>query len=70
LSDGSCSWQSSHISLKKEYRFSVSKRTFEETPPRFSDRPFSELVNEAFKDRIVTSLDHEIWEILDHGSDK
>jgi hypothetical protein len=58
------------MSTKKEYRYQVSKRTFEQTPPRFSSRPFTDLVDEAFKDRIVTSLDHEIWEVLEHGSEK
>jgi hypothetical protein len=58
------------ISAKGEYRYTVSKRTFERTPPRFSDRLFKELVDEAFKDRSVSSLDHEIWNILEDGSDK
>jgi hypothetical protein len=58
------------VSLKKEYRHQVSRRTFEETPPKFSDRPFTDLVNEAFKDRIVDSLNHEIWDVLENGSSK
>ena len=41
-----------------------------ETPPRFSDRPFDELINEAFKDRVVTDLNHEIWDVLENGSDR
>ena len=41
----------------------VSKKTLKEVPPKFSDRTFKELVNIAFKDRIVESLDHEIWEV-------
>ena len=48
----------------------VSKQTLEETPPKFSDRPFKELIDIAFKDRTVTSLDHEIWDALEHGSNK
>jgi hypothetical protein len=58
------------VSLKKEYRHQVSRRTFEETPPKFSDRAFTDLVNEAFKDRIVDSLNHEIWDVLENGSSK
>jgi hypothetical protein len=58
------------VSLKKEYRYQVSRRTFEETPPKFSDRPFTDLVNEEFKDRIVDSLNHEIWDVLENGSIK
>jgi hypothetical protein len=58
------------MSAKKEYRYQVSKRDFEQTPPRFSDRPFTDLVDEAFKDRMVLSLDHEIWEVLENGSEK
>jgi hypothetical protein len=56
------------VSMKNEYRYQVSKRTFEETPPRFSDRPFQDLVDDAFKERIVISLDHEIWDVLENGS--
>jgi hypothetical protein len=56
------------VSMKKEYRYQVSKRTFEETPPRFSDRPFQDLVDDAFKERIVISLNHEIWDVLENGS--
>jgi hypothetical protein len=58
------------VSAKKEYRYQVSKRDFEKTPPRFSSRSFKELIDEAFKDRVVASLDHEIWEVLENGSDK
>ena len=58
------------VSTKKHYRHQVSKKTFEEMPPKFSDRPFKDLVDFAFKDRIVTSFDHEIWEVLENGSDK
>jgi hypothetical protein len=61
---------SDRVSLKKEYRHQVSRRTFEETPPKFSDRAFTDLVNEAFKDRIVDSLNHEIWDVLENGSSK
>ena len=58
------------ISAKGHYRYQVSKKTLEQMPPKFSDRTFQELVDIAFKDRTVTSLDHEIWDILDQGSDK
>jgi hypothetical protein len=58
------------VSAKKSYRHQVSRRTFEETPPKFSDRSFDDLIIEAFKDRVVDSLDHEIWEALEQGSDK
>jgi hypothetical protein len=58
------------ISAKGHYRYSVSPTKFEQTPPKFSSRTFQELFGIAFKDRIVTSLDHEIWNALDRGSDK
>jgi hypothetical protein len=56
---------------KNEYRYSISKKTFEETPPRFSERTFADLVNDAFPaDRRVKSLDHPIWDELANGSAK
>jgi hypothetical protein len=59
------------VSMKKQYRHQVSNKTLKETPPKFTDRPFAELVNAAFKeDRIITSLDHEIWDVLKNGSRK
>jgi hypothetical protein len=58
------------VSAKKSYRYQVSKKTLDEVPPKFTDRPFRTLVDIAFKDRVVRTLDHEIWEILKHGSDK
>jgi len=59
------------IISKGEYRYSVSKKTLEETPPRFSERTFRELVNDAFpSDRVIKSLDHPIWDELAHGSTK
>jgi hypothetical protein len=58
------------ISAKGHYRFNPSKKTFEEQRPKFSDRSFQELIDLEFKDRIATTLDHEIWDILDQGSDK
>ena len=45
------------VSTKKHYRHSVSKKTFDEVPPKFSDRSFDELVNISHKDRTVTTLD-------------
>ena len=58
------------MSAKGHYRHTVSKKTYEQTPPRYSDRTFHELVNIAFGDRIIVDLDHEIWDSLDNGSDK
>ena len=58
------------VSTKKHFRHQTSRKTFDEVPPKFSDRPFKDLVDIAFKDRIVTSTDHEIWDILENGSDK
>jgi hypothetical protein len=58
------------ISAKGHYRYSVSKKTLKQTPPKFSSRTFQELRDFGFKDRTVTSLDHEIWSTLDEGSDK
>jgi hypothetical protein len=59
------------IISKGEYRYQVSKKTLEETPPKFTDRTFGELVNDAFPaERRVTSLDHPIWDELANGSVK
>ena len=58
------------ISAKTHYHFQPSKKTLEQMPPKFSDRSFQDLINIAFKDRTIASLDHEIWEALDHGSSK
>ena len=55
---------------QKHYRHQVSKKTLKEVPPKFTSRPFKDLVDSAFKDKIVLSLDHEIWDILENGSDK
>ena len=52
------------------YRHQVSKKTFEQTPPQFTDRSFRNWSTSRSKDRIVTSLDHEIWDVLENGSDK
>jgi hypothetical protein len=57
-------------SSKKHYRPQVSKKTFKEVPPKFTDRTFKDLIDIAFKDRIVKTLDHEIWDVLEDGSDK
>jgi hypothetical protein len=58
------------VNTKKHYRHQPSKKTLKEVPPKFSDRSFKDLIDIAFKDRIVKSLDHEIWDILENGSDK
>jgi hypothetical protein len=55
------------VSLKKHYRHQVSKKNFEQVPPRFTDRSFQELVSIAFKDRMVANLEHPIWEELENG---
>jgi hypothetical protein len=54
----------------KHYAHQKSPKTFETVPPKFSERSFKELVAIAFKDRIIDSLDHEIWEVLESGSEK
>jgi hypothetical protein len=58
------------MSGKKHYRYQVSKKTWERVPPKFTERSFKELRDIAFKDRVIDSLDHEIWEALEDGSDK
>jgi hypothetical protein len=58
------------INAKKHYAATASKKTLEQVPPKFTGRTLKELVNAAFRDRIVTTLDHEIWDILNNGSDK
>jgi hypothetical protein len=58
------------VSLKKHYRHQLSGKTIEEVPPKFSTRSFRELRAIAFNDRIVPTLDHEIWNDLKHGSSK
>jgi hypothetical protein len=56
---------------KGEYRIQVSGKTMGDTPPRFTDRKFQQLVNEAFpSDRVVSSLDHPIWDELANGRTK
>jgi hypothetical protein len=56
---------------KGEYRYNVSKRTMEQVPPKFSNRTFQQLVNEAFPaERVIKSLDHPIWDELTNGSIK
>jgi hypothetical protein len=56
---------------KGEYRYSVSGKTFTDTPPKFSDRSFNDLINIAFPaDRVVNSLEHPIWDVLANGSTK
>jgi hypothetical protein len=52
------------------YRHQVSKKTFEEVPPRFTNRPFMDLIDSHFRDRKVLTADHEIWEVLANGSTK
>jgi hypothetical protein len=59
------------ISAKGRYGHNISRKTFEQTPPRFSSRSFQELINSAFREeQIITSLDHEVWDALENGSEK
>jgi hypothetical protein len=58
------------INAGKHYRHQVSNKTLKEVPPKFTDRTFKDLIDIAFKDRIVKTLDHEIWVVLKDGSDK
>jgi hypothetical protein len=59
------------IISKGEYRYSVSKKTMAEVPPKFSDRTFQQLVNEAFPtEKRALTLDHPIWDELANGSTK
>jgi hypothetical protein len=56
------------IISKGEYRYQVSNKTLENTPPKYSDRTFQDLIREAFpSDRVVTTLDHPIWDELANG---
>ena len=58
------------ISGKGHYRHQTSRKTFEQVPPKFTGRSFDELVDIAFKDHVINGPDHEIWSILDQGSEK
>jgi hypothetical protein len=58
------------VSAKGHYRHQVSKKTFEQVPPRFTDRLYQDLIQICFKDRIITTTEHEVWEVLEHGSTK
>jgi hypothetical protein len=58
------------MSTKKHFRHQVSKKTFEEVQPQFTERTFDSLVNIAFQDHVIVSTDHEIWDALENGSDK
>lgn len=55
---------------KKHYRYNTSKKTLEQVPPKFTERSFRELRDIAFKDRVIDSLEHEIWDALENGSEK
>jgi hypothetical protein len=53
----------------KQYSYQVSGKKFEDVPPRFTNRPFLDLIDMHFtQDRKVNDLDHEIWEALKNGS--
>jgi hypothetical protein len=58
------------VSTKKHYRHQISKKTLEEVPPKWTDRSFNDLVRIVTKDRVVNTLNHEIWDELDNGSTK
>jgi hypothetical protein len=58
------------VNAGKNYRPQVSRKTLKEVPPKFTNRTFRELIDIAFKDHVVKSLDHEIWAVLKDGSDK
>ena len=58
------------MSAKGRYHHTVSKKTYEQTPPRYSDRTFKELINLVFEGRVITDLNHEIWDVLENGSEK
>lgn len=58
------------VNAGKHYRHQVSRKTLKEVPPKFTDRTFKDLIDIAFKDRIVKTLDHEIWDVLENGSVK
>jgi hypothetical protein len=54
-----------------QYRHSISRKTFEETPPKFSDRTIDEMIEAAYdKDHRITDNNHEVWTILKEGSTK
>jgi hypothetical protein len=55
---------------KGQHRHTISPTTFEECPPKFSNRTFFEMIDTKFVDQIIRSLDHEVWDALDRGSDK
>jgi hypothetical protein len=55
---------------KKHYRYNTSKKTLEQVPPKFTERSFRELRDIAFQDRVIDSLEHEIWDALENGSEK
>jgi hypothetical protein len=59
------------LSGKGCYRYTVSKKTFEQTPPRHTSRTYDELINSAFSDgQIVRDGSHEIWDVLENGTEK
>jgi hypothetical protein len=58
------------VALKNHYRHQLSKKTWKTTPPKFSQRTYDELVSIRFKDRMIDSLEHPVWEELEHGSTK
>jgi hypothetical protein len=59
------------IISKGEYRYQISGKSLEAVPPKFTDRTFGELINDAFPpDRVITTLDHVIWDELANGRTK
>jgi hypothetical protein len=57
------------ISGKGHYRHKVSPTKLEKTPPKYSNQTFKELIDLQFGDRKINGLDHEIWTVLDEGSE-
>jgi hypothetical protein len=59
------------FSGKGQYTHSISPKTFEQTPPKFSSRTFDEMINSAFPaEQVVLDGDHPIWVDLEEGSEK
>jgi hypothetical protein len=59
------------LSGKGQYRYTVSPKTFEQTPPKHSSRSYDELISSAFPpEQCAFTTEHEIWTILAEGSEK
>ena len=60
------------ISAKGQLQLTTyRRRRSSKRRPGIPPAPFKELVNSAFpEEQIITSLDHEIWDVLENGSEK